>query len=93
MPDLTIRDDNDKVKEPWIGDLCTLLEWNNKYGPTDFERRRKDRVMELQGNRNPFIDEPGWINLIWGEQREFNPEVQHSPMQPDRVHQKSSSAA
>lgn len=66
MPDLTLRDDNKRVKDPWIGDLCTLVAWNNTYGPTDFERRRNDRVMELQGNRNPFIDEPGWANLIWG---------------------------
>ncbi len=66
MPDLVIRDENRRVKEPWIGDLCTLLSWNNKFGATDFERRRNDRVHELQHNRNPFIDEPGWANLIWG---------------------------
>ncbi|MDO6748523.1 endonuclease I family protein [Gilvimarinus sp. 1_MG-2023] len=65
MPDLVIRDDNARVKEPWIGDLCTLLEWHNRYGPTEFEKRRNDRVMEVQGNRNPFIDHPGWANLIW----------------------------
>ena len=68
MPDLALRDENNRVNEPWIGDLCTLVAWNNAFGPTDFERRRNDRVMELQGNRNPFIDEPGWVNLIWGSQ-------------------------
>jgi len=68
MPDLVLKDENSRVKEPWIGDLCTLMNWNNAFGPTDFERRRNDRVMELQGNRNPFIDEPGWANLIWGDQ-------------------------
>lgn len=66
MPDLVLRDENSRVKYPWIGDLCTLVAWNNMFGPTAFERRRNDRVMELQGNRNPFIDEPGWANLIWG---------------------------
>ena len=30
-----------------------------------FERRRNDRVMEFQANQNPFVDEPGWANLIW----------------------------
>ena len=65
MPDSVLRNDNQRVSETWIGDLCTLLEWNDMYRPTDFERRRNDRVMELQGNRNPFIDEPGWANLIW----------------------------
>lgn len=68
MPDLYLIDDNKKTKEPLIGDLCTLLMWNNKFGPTDFERRRNDRIMELQGNRNPFIDEPGFSNLIWQSQ-------------------------
>ena len=66
MPDLYLKDENEKTTEPWIGDLCTLVKWNNMFGPTDFERRRNDRVMELQGNRNPFIDNPGWANLIWG---------------------------
>jgi len=66
MPDLVLKDSNERTKEPWIGDLCTLLQWHNQFSPTDFERRRNDRVMELQGNRNPFIDEPGWANLIWG---------------------------
>jgi endonuclease I len=66
MPDLFLKDTNSRVKEAWIGDLCTLLDWHNQFGPNDFERRRNDRVMEIQGNRNPFIDEPGWVNLIWG---------------------------
>jgi endonuclease I len=67
MPDLVLKDKNERVKEPWIGDLCTLISWNNAFGPTDFERRRNDRIMELQANRNPFIDEPGWAILIWGD--------------------------
>ncbi len=68
MPDLVLEDKNERLKEPWIGDLCTLLDWHYKFGPDDFERRRNDRVMQIQGNRNPFIDEPGWVNLIWGNQ-------------------------
>jgi endonuclease I len=67
MPDLVLKDNNERTIEPWIGDLCTLLQWHNQFGPTNFERRRNDRVMELQGNRNPFIDQPGWANLIWGD--------------------------
>jgi len=67
MPDLKIRDTNKRVKEAWIGDLCTLLNWHNTFSPTDFERRRNDRVMEIQGNRNPFIDKASWANQIWGD--------------------------
>jgi len=66
MPDLVLRNENNRVSEPWIGSLCALIEWNNSFPPTEFERRRNNRVMELQGNRNPFIDEPDWANLIWG---------------------------
>lgn len=66
MPDLYLRDKNERVSERWIGDLCTLVVWNRQFRPTPFERRRNDRVMKLQGNRNPFIDRPGWVDLIWG---------------------------
>ena len=67
MPDLQLRDTNERVREPWIGDLCTLLAWHREFRPTEFERRRNDRVMEIQGNRNPFIDRPAFAILIWGD--------------------------
>lgn len=66
MPDLYRRDENERVSAPWIGDLCTLVAWNHQFSPTPFERRRNTRVMQRQGNRNPFIDHPDWVNLIWG---------------------------
>lgn len=49
------------------GKLSTLLAWNNAFPPTEFERRRNDRVEQSQGNRNPFVDNPEWANLIWDE--------------------------
>ncbi len=67
MPDLVVKDTNGREKQPWIGDLCTLVAWNNQYEVTAFERRRNNRVFEVQGNRNPFIDNPKWINAIWGD--------------------------
>ncbi|MCS3902195.1 endonuclease I [Methylohalomonas lacus] len=70
MPDLELVNRTELTDEPRIGRLCTLLDWHNQYGPTDFERRRNDRVHAIQGNRNPFIDEPGWANLIWGQRCE-----------------------
>lgn len=66
MEDLQLIHGNKITNEGKIGDLCTLLEWHHTFGPTDFERRRNDRVESIQGNRNPFIDEPGWAQLIWG---------------------------
>ncbi len=50
------------------GKLSTLLKWNRAYPPTDFERRRNERVFEYQGNRNPFIDNPGFADLIWADE-------------------------
>jgi len=68
MPDLYLKDENERVKEPWIGDLCTLLEWHSNFPTNEFERRRNNRVEEIQGNRNPFIDNPSWADSIWGAQ-------------------------
>ena len=69
MPNLELKANNVKYdssdKEPSIGHLCTLLEWNRHHKPTEFEKRRNNRVEELQGNRNPFIDNPAWADKIW----------------------------
>ncbi len=66
MPDLIITKGNEKQSgKPSIGDLCTLVKWNEEFAVTDFEKRRNDRVKELQGNRNPFIDHPEFVEAIW----------------------------
>ena len=68
MPDLYLLDKNAKqTGQPWIGDLCTLVKWNQSYPVSNFEKRRNNRVQALQGNRNPFIDHSEWVNLIWDQ--------------------------
>ena len=43
-----------------------LLEWN-RLDPVDAsETRRNDAVYSIQGNRNPFIDDSYYADLIWG---------------------------
>ena len=43
-----------------------LLEWN-ELDPVDAsERRRNEAVAAIQGNRNPFIDNSYYADLIWG---------------------------
>ena len=79
MPDLYLKDKNARVKEPWIGRLSILLEWNRSYQPSDFERRRNDRVMELQLNRNPFIDDPSFADKIWDQNHEEAKECYLAP--------------
>jgi endonuclease I len=64
--DLEVVDAVNTSAGPEHGKLSTLLQWNNDFPPTDFERRRNEKVYESQRNRNPFIDNPEFINLIWG---------------------------
>ena len=49
-----------------IGDLDTLLEWHLEDPVDDFEMNRNNVIYSYQGNRNPFIDHPEFVELIWG---------------------------
>ena len=51
---------------------CVFVEYNGKreqwyeQDPVDdWERQRNDVIQKWQGNRNPFIDHPDWVNTIW----------------------------
>lgn len=48
-----------------LGDLTTLLDWNDLYPPTDEEYYRNNIIFQVQGNRNPFIDHPEWADSIF----------------------------
>ena len=61
-----------------IGNLSTLLEWNNKY-PVDYlemqhniavytDKSSKEGV--AQGNRNPFVDYPGLVDYVFGANKD-----------------------
>lgn len=51
--------------EPWV--LNVLLEWHFNDPVSQKEIDRNNAVYSIQGNRNPFIDNPSWVNLIWGD--------------------------
>lgn len=44
----------------------TLLNWHKLDPVDDFEIYRNNEVFKIQGNRNPFIDQPWLVNAIWG---------------------------
>ncbi len=49
--------------------LTDLLEWHNEDPVDDWERNRNDVIYyNYQNNRNPFIDHPEFVALIWGEE-------------------------
>lgn len=49
----------------YMGLLSVLLQWSAADPVDDRERYRNDVVYSFQGNRNPFIDHPEWVNAIF----------------------------
>jgi len=51
---------------PLHAKVSDLLLWNEQDPVDDWERNRNDIIFnDYQHNRNPFIDHPEWINMIW----------------------------
>lgn len=63
VPDLALIDDGSN-SGPLLGHLCTLLARNSDEPVDDLERRRHQRMVETQGNRNPFIDRPEFSRML-----------------------------
>jgi endonuclease I len=55
-------------KQPIHGMKSILLKWHNEDPVDDYERNRNNVVYFYQENRNPFIDHPEYVELIWGTQ-------------------------
>ncbi|QPG05258.1 endonuclease [Salinimonas marina] len=51
-----------------LGKLCTLLQWHENDPVDASESARADRIYEYQGNRNPFVDHPEWVSLLYSDQ-------------------------
>lgn len=49
-----------------IGDLATLLLWHQQDPPDDFEMNRNNYIYTWQNNRNPFIDNPCLVDVVFG---------------------------
>lgn len=69
--DLTLDDEESTLSAyKTMGFLSLLIEWNEMDPVDDFERHRNDVLYSYQGNRNPYIDYPEFVNLIWGDTAE-----------------------
>jgi serine protease len=49
----------------YMGRLCDLQAWHLRDRVDERERRRNQVVYVSQGNRNPFVDYPGWTEIVW----------------------------
>ncbi|MCW3162652.1 endonuclease [Chryseobacterium oryctis] len=49
-------------------ELNQLLAWHNQDPVSQAEVLRNNASYTFQGNRNPFIDNPSFVDLIWGSQ-------------------------
>lgn len=64
--DLEVNDQVDNGSAPYMGRLSVLKEWNETDPPSAFEERRNERIFSnWQGNRNPFVDHPEWVESIF----------------------------
>ncbi len=51
--------------QEWVIDM--FLKWHQNDPVSQKERLRNDLVYQIQGNRNPFVDKPQWVEKIWGD--------------------------
>jgi serine protease len=49
-----------------FGKRCTLIAWHRADPVNADEIRRHTRIVERQGNRNPFVDYPAWAEELFG---------------------------
>jgi endonuclease I len=66
--DLWLVDRTTNGERTALGRVCTLLRWHHLDPVDAFEQRRHERIVELQGNRNPFIDDPMLAQSLFGMQ-------------------------
>lgn len=65
-----IEDKDSKLAE--YGDLDDLLRWHLDDPVSEREIYRNQTIYSYQNNRNPFIDMPELVELIWGDSDDYN---------------------
>ncbi|MFK7740808.1 MAG: endonuclease I family protein [Planctomycetota bacterium] len=73
-PDLILTDNLSLVTQSatgnnestaYMGKLSVLLQWHQQDPVDQLERDRNDIVYLWQGNRNPFVDQPNWVDCLY----------------------------
>ena len=53
--------------------IDVFTKWSHMDPVSDKETIRNDAIFALQGNRNPFIDHPEWVDVIWNNTYQDTP--------------------
>lgn len=71
-PDLRLTDDLGLIQTTgsnadiaYMGLLGVLLQWHAEDPVTEAERLRNDAIHSYQGNRNPYVDHPEWVDCMY----------------------------
>lgn len=74
-PDLILTNNASLIRESsvnqsiaYMGLLDVLIQWHLDDPVDDCERRRNSKVFQYQRNRNPFVDHPEWVCLLFAAQ-------------------------
>ena len=62
-PDLEIYAND--FSDSYPAELCTMYAWHHFDTVSEEEIIRNSLVQKYQGNRNPFVDNPTWVDDIW----------------------------
>jgi len=69
MSDLyLVNNTSSETDDPFFGVVCTLYTWHKEDAVDSNEMTRNDRIQEWQGNRNPLIDHPEWVDEFYSSQ-------------------------
>ncbi len=68
----------------YVQDQQVMKDWHYAYPPTSIDIARNDYLDSLQGNRNPFVDQPDWVCYINFENMTYiaNPTIPCSTSTP-----------
>lgn len=55
----------EKAYENWY--IAMLLNWHQQDPVSQREIDRNNAIFNIQKNRNPFVDHPGWVSAIWNQ--------------------------
>ncbi|MCK9557180.1 MAG: endonuclease [Candidatus Cloacimonetes bacterium] len=69
----------DSLTQGGVNMLDTMIDWHYADPPDEAERNRNDMLYSFQGNRNPFVDRPEFVNRIWNPSPSDDPVVDLVP--------------